>query len=158
MIFTRPLLQRDLLEALSGRRISITKIKFFQNDAGNGGTFADVAVATLFRTGDGYKGGRKVAVKKLRLIINSDMTEEKFLRVSPLAYLDFQRDSPAPSRCSSTSSVCWTSCLTLMLLGSSDLWRTSKIASPGWFSPGKRMGIFANSFVLGTGRSQKGYL
>ncbi|KAG8949126.1 hypothetical protein FRC04_009072 [Tulasnella sp. 424] len=71
---------RDLLATLSGRRISITEIKFSGDSYKDGGTYADVAVATLVRTSDSGEERRTVAVKKLRFVLNGDMTGEKFLR------------------------------------------------------------------------------
>lgn len=74
-----PALQRDLLATLSGRRISVSEIKFAANNSKAGGTFADVAVATLVRSNGDEE--TTVAVKKFRFIISGDTTEEKFLRV-----------------------------------------------------------------------------
>lgn len=73
--------QRDLLATLSGKRISITEIELIGKGS-QGGAYADVVVATFVRPDGRRDEGRKVAVKKLRLVLNGGMTEEKFLRVS----------------------------------------------------------------------------
>lgn len=79
-------LQRDLLADLSKKRISITEIKFIGESPHDGGAYSDVVVATFVSTGSTEKEGRRVAVKKIRFVLNGDMTEEKFLRVGPPAY------------------------------------------------------------------------
>ncbi|KIO16182.1 hypothetical protein M407DRAFT_34180 [Tulasnella calospora MUT 4182] len=66
----------ELLVALSGKRISITDIKITEKIPQDGGTFADVMMATLFRASHCGQGENRVAVKKLRFF--GDMTEEKF--------------------------------------------------------------------------------
>ncbi|KIO19416.1 hypothetical protein M407DRAFT_30955 [Tulasnella calospora MUT 4182] len=58
----------EILEALSGKRISITDIEFSETTSKDGGTFADVAAATLIITSSNTQRGRRIAVKKLRLI------------------------------------------------------------------------------------------
>ncbi|KAG8913843.1 hypothetical protein FRC00_001475, partial [Tulasnella sp. 408] len=72
---------RDLLATLSRRRIPISEIKFTGNSSQDGGGYADVLVATLCFKDYGGGQSKKIAVKKLRLVLSGDMTEEKFLRV-----------------------------------------------------------------------------
>lgn len=81
IFLTVPSFQQDVLVTLSGRRISINEIKFIGESAKDGGAYGDVVVATFVKTGGSGGKGRRVAVKKLRFVINGDMTEEKFLRV-----------------------------------------------------------------------------
>lgn len=64
----------------------ISELKVFGDRSQSGGTYANVAVATLMRTGSRREEEREVAVKKLRFMISGDMTEEKFLRVSSFGY------------------------------------------------------------------------
>ncbi|KAG9029198.1 hypothetical protein FS837_003606, partial [Tulasnella sp. UAMH 9824] len=77
-----------LLASLSWRRISITDIEFTEKSSRDCGTFADVAAATLVISSSSGQRGRRVAVKKLRLI--SDMTEESWFSafVNELCILD----------------------------------------------------------------------
>ncbi|KIO23725.1 hypothetical protein M407DRAFT_26853 [Tulasnella calospora MUT 4182] len=76
---------RDLLASQSEMRIYATEIACTNNGFQAGGTYANVSVATLTRTGRQGEESRKVAVKKFRFAINGDLTEERFLRVSPFS-------------------------------------------------------------------------
>lgn len=94
-------------------RISLTNIRFIESGSRKGGTFADVAMATFARiTRDGQ--GRRLAVKKLRFVIDTDMTEEKFIRVNPIFATIFQHGSPLASSCSPMSSISWTSSVNIV--------------------------------------------
>lgn len=71
------------MATLSRKRISVKEIHFVGRDSSSGGAYGDVMVAKFIRSSSRRrKKQRKVAVKKLRFVINGDMTEEKFLRVS----------------------------------------------------------------------------
>lgn len=79
-------LQRGLLANLSTQRISVTDIKFIESGPRNGGTFGDVAIATFSET-TRHEQGVRLAVKKIRFVLDSDMTEEKLLKVGPFVFL-----------------------------------------------------------------------
>ncbi|KIO29227.1 hypothetical protein M407DRAFT_21623 [Tulasnella calospora MUT 4182] len=71
----------NLLSALCGKRIEPTKINLSQTAMGDSGGNGDVVVATLVDdSNDESQGGRKVAVKKLRL--TPEMGIERFLKAS----------------------------------------------------------------------------
>lgn len=71
---------------LTAQRISVTEIKFVESGSRNGGTFGDVAIATFTETTRNEQGGR-LAVKKIRFVLDSDMTEEKLLKVGPVGFI-----------------------------------------------------------------------
>lgn len=79
---------------MSRMRITITEITFTVDSSKDGGAYADVAVGTLVRARGRGEEGRTVAVKKLRFILTSDMTEEKFLRVRFSTFPSFPANPP----------------------------------------------------------------
>ncbi|KAG9041399.1 hypothetical protein FS837_012322 [Tulasnella sp. UAMH 9824] len=74
---------RNLLTNLSTKRISVTNISFVQGGLRDGGTFADIAIAMFARTTRHGQEGR-LAVKKIRFVIDGDMTEEKIFKLNIL--------------------------------------------------------------------------
>lgn len=83
-------LARDLLTNLSTRRIALDNIEFSQTGTHDSGAKGDVVVATL-RVGRGSiwaEGGKRVAVKKLKVNLETDMRKLLKAFVNELRILD----------------------------------------------------------------------